>query len=70
MFAKVVMETGKAPRVYQESNEGAGEIAPRSADCGIGALRQRSNRCQKIGNGLSSVVAFTLHPPEHLPAFW
>jgi hypothetical protein len=53
---------GKAPRVYQESKDGAGEIAPRSTDRGMGALRQRSNRCQKKGNGLSSAVVLALHP--------
>jgi hypothetical protein len=53
---------GKAPGVYQESNEGAGEIAPHSMDRRMGALRQRSNQCQKKENGLSSAVALTLHP--------
>jgi hypothetical protein len=28
----------------------------------MGALRRRSNQCQKKGNGLSSAVALTLHP--------
>jgi hypothetical protein len=56
------MEMGKALPVYHQLKEGAGEIAPRSTDRGMGALRQRSNRRQKKGNGLSSAVALTLHP--------